>query len=77
MATFTKTFDGKKFNYFFNGVLYRKSANEYKYGCFAIRNKDGKEIPAALGNDENSTLKSNWKRYCEYCELKVVKISIL
>ena len=77
MARFEKTFDGKKFNYFFNGVLYRKSSTEFKYGCFAVRNEGGKEFPAALGNDENSTLKSNWKRYCEYCKLIVVKIEIM
>lgn len=74
MATFTKTFDGKKYNYFFNGKLYRSSKNDYKFGCAAINKANGNEYPAALGNNEDSTLKSNWKRYCEYCNLVVIEI---
>ena len=74
MAKVTKEFDGKRFNYYCNGQLYRTSKNDYRFACIAIRNDNGKEIPAALGNERDSTLKSNSLRYREYCKLVVVDI---
>lgn len=76
-----KTIENGKYIYTYNGEVYRKSKNDYKYGCIATcraskgatKESDGKSQVIALGNIQTSTLKSNAMRY-HYCDLEVVEI---
>lgn len=74
MATFTKTFDGKKFHYCFNGKPYRNSGRDFKYGCFATSRETGKSFPVSLGNSQESTLRSMAHCYAHYCDMEVIEI---
>jgi hypothetical protein len=74
MATFTKTFDGKKFHYCFNGKPYRNSGRDFKYGCFATSRETGNSFPVSLGNSKESTLRSMAHCYAHYCDMEVIEI---
>ena len=71
----TKTFDGKKYHYFFNGKLFRNSTRNFKYACIATSRETGNSFMVSLGNDRLSTLKSMSHCYAHYCNLKVVEIA--
>lgn len=69
----TKTFDGKKYHYFFNGNIFRNSYKDFKYACIAHNN--GKSWVLSLGNDKESTYRSKAQFYAHWCEkLEVVEI---
>lgn len=72
-AKVTKSFDGKRFIYKLNGGLDSIDKREFKYACIATT-RQGKQIVAALGNNSESTLRSNAKRYREWCTLEVIEI---
>ena len=74
MNTFSKTFDGKKWHYSFNGNPYRNSARDFKYGCFCTSRETGKTFPVSLGNNRESTLKSMAYCYAHYCDMEVIEI---
>lgn len=70
----TKTFDGKKYHYFFNGKLFRNSTRNFKYACIATSRETGNSFMVSLGNDKQSTLKSMAHCYAHYCDLEVVEV---
>lgn len=70
----TKTFDGKKYHYFFNGKLFRNSTRNFKYACIATSRETGNSFMVSLGNDKLSTLKSMAHCYAHYCDLEVVEV---
>jgi hypothetical protein len=74
MATFTKTFDGKKYHYSFDGKPYRNSTRDFKYGCFVTSRETGKSFPVSLGNNKESTLRSMAHSYAHYCDMEVTEI---
>lgn len=75
----TKTFNGKKFQYFFNGDLYRNSSRDYKYACVATprlakgATREGGPVVISLGNKIKSTYDS-YARFYDHCDLEVVEI---
>jgi hypothetical protein len=71
----TKTFDGKKYHYFFNGKLFRNSTRNFKYACIATSRETGNSFMVSLGNDKQSTLKSMAHCYAHYCDLEVVEVA--
>lgn len=71
----TKTFDGKKYHYFFNGKLFRNSTRNFKYACIATSRETGNSFMVSLGNDKLSTLKSMAHCYAHYCNLEVVEVA--
>ena len=74
IMTFTKTFDGKKFHYNFNGKNFRNSTKDFKYGCFVTSRESGDSWPVSLGNNAESTRKSMAHCYAHYCDMVVVEI---
>ena len=70
----TKTFDGKKYHYFFNGKLFRNSTRNFKYACIATSRETGNSFMVSLGNDKQSTLKSMAHCYAHYCDLEVFEV---
>lgn len=74
MKTITKTFDGKKYSYSFNGKHFRNSARDFKYGCIATSRETGRSFMVSLGNNRESTLKSMAHCYAHYCDMEVIEI---
>ena len=76
-----KTIENGKFIYTYNGEVYRKSKNDYKYGCIAIarvakgasQEWDGRSFVVSLGNNPTTTYNS-MARYYSHCDLEVVEI---
>ena len=75
-AKVTKHNDGKRFIYCLNGSLDRLDKRDYKYACVATT-PNCQQIVASLGNNEESTRRSNAKRYQEWCTLEVVEIETI
>lgn len=67
----TKIYDGKKWQYTFNGKVYRNSKREFRYACLASYNS--KKWVLSLGNDKVSTYNS-MARFYAHCQLEVVEI---
>lgn len=74
MKTITKTFDGKKFHYSFNGKPYRNSTRDFKYGCVCTSRETGNSFLVSLGNSKESTLRSMAHCYAHYCDMEVIEI---
>lgn len=75
----TKTFNGKKYCYTFNGQVCRQSTKDYKYACIATVSEKGnqgygKQMVISFGNDKRSTYHSMARLYAHWCELEVVDI---
>lgn len=71
----SKSFDGKKFNYFCNGKLYRKSTRDYRFACVASWENGFYKI-ISLGNKRESTYNS-MAAYYRNCKLEVVEFTTI
>lgn len=61
-----KRFDGRRWNYYFNGSLFRSSLRNYRFGCVVTSLSSGRSKLVSLGNKESSTLQSMACVY-KYC----------
>lgn len=73
----TKHFDGERYTYCINGKLHRRDKREYKYACVALLRND-EQIITALGNNEDTTFRSNLSKYDKWgCAMEVVEIETI
>lgn len=66
-----KSYDGKRWSYYYDGVCFRCCKREFKYACIATYGERSKVV--SLGNNRVSTYRS--MAHCfSHCDLDVVSI---